>query len=360
MVRILHVAQPTDFGLAVHVESLVEHECRIGWEVHVACPARGRLADEVVPHGATWHEWKARWSPVTLAWEWWSLQRVIREVRPDVIHLHSSKAGLVGRLPIRAARPVAFTPNGWSFEVPGWTQRPARAWERFAAKRTDLLIGVCDDERSRAQGIGISTDVVVIPNGVDVDPDSVLPTRDAARKELGLGDGPIAVCVGRLCKQKGQLDLAENWHRVRRAVPGAELILVGGGPDRREIAALGAAGVRLVGRQDHNIATWLAAADVGVQPSSWEGMSYVTLETLAAGRQVVAFDASGMAEAIGDCGTIVPLGEGMSAFVSAVSTMLHTDAGRGQEASARWQAAKFSRRQQVMATSEAVRCVLGG
>jgi glycosyltransferase involved in cell wall biosynthesis len=288
-----------------------------------------------------------------LASDWWLLRRVVGRVRPDVIHLHSSKAGLAGRLPIGTDRPVIFTPNGWSFEVVGWTKRPARVWERWAAKRTDLLVGVCDDEQTAARRVGITGEVVVIPNGVEVDDETPPPTRSDARQMLGLGDGPIAICVGRLCRQKGQLELAESWHRVRRAVPGAELILVGGGPDRREIASLGAAGVRLVGRQDDDIPTWLAASDIGVQPSLWEGLSYVTLETLAAGRLVVAFDASGMAEAIGECGVVVPRTAGMSAFVSAIASLLTRETDPGAETAARHQASRFSREQQVVATTAA-------
>ena len=75
------------------------------------------------------------------------LRRLISQVDPDVVHLHSAKAGLAGRLAVRGTRPTLFQPHGWSWlAARGATARGALAWERLAARWTDVS---CASERVR-------------------------------------------------------------------------------------------------------------------------------------------------------------------------------------------------------------------
>ena len=114
------------------------------------------------------------------------------------------------------------------------------------------------------------------------------------------------MCVGRLAEQKGQLDLVEAWAGVRHRVPDAHLVLVGDGPDRRELTERTAEldDVDLVGVRS-DVDAWLAAADVIVAPSRWEGMAVAPLEAMASGRSVVATDVEGMAETMPRGGGLV-------------------------------------------------------
>ena len=114
------------------------------------------------------------------------------------------------------------------------------------------------------------------------------------------------VCVGRLCRQKGQDVLLDAWPRVVARVAEAQLVLVGDGPDEKHLRRLADGDVRLVGRRS-DVADWLAAADVFALPSRWEGMSIGMVEAMARGRSVVATDVPGAAEALdGEAGAIVP------------------------------------------------------
>ncbi len=101
--------------------------------------------------------------------------------------------------------------------------------------------------------------------------------------------------------------LLEAWPAVRARVPGARLVLVGDGPTEPELRAAAGEGVDLVGpRKD--VPDWLAAADVVVAPSRWEGMALTLLEAMATGRSVVATEVAGAGEALGDeAGRIVPI-----------------------------------------------------
>jgi glycosyltransferase involved in cell wall biosynthesis len=298
MARVLHVTQPTAGGVAGVVIALAALQQRQGWNVTVASPATEPFVARIRAAGAAHVAWHAMRSPaITIARETISLARVVDRTRPDVIHLHSSKAGLTGRLSRRRA-PIVFQPHAWSFEA-GFP-RAARAWEGWAARRADVVVCVSEAERERARDFPARFEV--IPCGVDLE--SFVPSdRAAARAALGLSDGPLALCVGRVCRQKGQDVLLLAWPLVTAAVPGAHLVIVGDGPDRHKLASQTPADVHWVGADD-DVAPWLAAADVVVVPSRWDGMSLVVLEAMAAGRSIVAADVDGVREALGATGVV--------------------------------------------------------
>jgi glycosyltransferase involved in cell wall biosynthesis len=322
---VLHVAQPTIDGVAVCVERLARAQQASGWRVAVACPDDGPLAPALRAAGVTVYAWSAGRHPgPAVIIEANRLARVVRATAPDLVHLHSSKAGLAGRLAIRGQRPTVFHPHAWSFAaVGGVTGRAALAWERLAARWTDRVLCCSEGERAEGERAGVHVKTEVVGNGVDLSafPYAGAADRAAARGRLGLGDGPLAVCVGRLSPQKGQDMLLDAWPAVVAAVPGARLVLVGEGPDAAALRARGRAGVSLVGRR-HDVADWQAAADVVVVPSRYEGLSLTALEAMATGRSVVAHAVEGMDELLRDgAGAVVEVGD-RAALAGAVSARL--------------------------------------
>ena len=152
-------------------------------------------------------------------------------------------------------------------------------------------------ERQLGESLSIHAPTTVIPNGIDLAEFRPAAARDRihARKLLGLDDVPIVLCVGALSVQKGQQDLLTDWPAVRAQVPEAQLILVGDGPDRQALERLaeGVEGVMFAGART-DVPLWMAAADVVVVPSRWEGMALVPLEAMACARSVVATDVNGI------------------------------------------------------------------
>ena len=322
---ILHVSQPTEAGVAACVLGLVADQRALGWDVALAAPFWDDLAAEANNLGADCHRWEANRAPGPAAlWEAATLGRIVRRVDPDVVHLHSSKAGLAGRLWLRGRVPTIFQPHAWSFDAAeGVVGRSALRWERFAARYADVVVCVSQAEEAEGRAAGVRARYEVVPNGVRIEdwPLAGAEERRAARLKFGLGDGPTAVCVGRLARQKGQDLLLAAWPGVRERVPGATLVLVGSGPEEQSLRERAVAGVELVGASDEP-AAWYAAADVVVTASRWEGMSLVPLEAMATGRSVVATDANGAREAIGDeAGAIVPV-EDVDALVDAIAARL--------------------------------------
>ena len=318
---ILHVSQPTEGGVCRCVRQLVADQLEREWQVAVASP-QGILAEDVRRLGALHYEWPAgRWPGPATLFETARLTDVFHRARPDLVHLHSSKAGLAGRLSLRGRLPTVFQPHGWSFyALDGVMRRAAVIWERFGARWAHVILCVSDSERQRGEAARIPANWHVVPNGVDVQ--ELRPgDRAQARQKLGLEEGPLVVCIGRICAAKGQDVLVETWPRVTGRVPDAQLVLVGEGEDAEKVRKAAGDGIVFAGQRE-DAADWLAAANVVAAPSRWEGMSFAMLEAMALARSVVITDVPGARDALGqDSAAIVPLDD-RRALAAAINVRL--------------------------------------
>jgi phosphatidyl-myo-inositol dimannoside synthase len=211
-----------------------------------------------------------------------------------------------------AERIVATTHGheaGWAI-VPG----PRRVLRRIAGG-VDVMTYLGEWTRQRlTAAVGPYTDRLqrLVP-AVDAARFTTHPGDDRVRRELGLLGRPVVVCVSRLMPRKGQDVLAEAWPDVQRRVPGAALLLVGGGPARPRIERLAqtggvAADVLLVGSVPHDeLPDWYAAGDVFAMPCrerlgglDVEGLGMVFLEAAACGLPIVAGRSGGSPDAVLD------------------------------------------------------------
>jgi glycosyltransferase involved in cell wall biosynthesis len=303
---VLHVAQPVDGGVAGVVTDLVRAQARDGTRTVVACPPGGELGGAAAAAGAQLVTWRAGRAPGPgLLRETAELARIVRDVAPDLVHAHSAKAGLAARLAVRGRIPTVFQPHAWSFEaVTGTSALLALGWERLAARWSARVLCVSEAERRRGRDAGVDAHWAVVRNRVDLDrfgPDDP-DAAPRARKEVAAladlpDDAPLVVCVGRLCRQKGQDVLLKAWPEVLRTVPDARLALVGDGPLRARLRAGAPPHVHFAGHSP-DPAIWYAAADLAVLPSRWEGMALAPLEAMAGGRPVVLTEVAGARESL--------------------------------------------------------------
>jgi glycosyltransferase involved in cell wall biosynthesis len=348
-IAVLHVAQPREGGVAGYVVAACRDQLARGWNVTVACPDDGRLAGDLARAGIPRVSWPAVRSPgresVTEALR---LRTLVEQSRPDVVHLHASKAGLAGRLGLRRRLPVLFQPHGWSWlAVDGALRSASLAWERAAARWTDLILCVGEAEAEQGQAHGVRARYAVVHNGVDLA--RFRPAGDderaEARARLGLaGTTPLAICVGRITRQKGQDVLLAGWPEIRRRCPDARLALIGDGDLRPALESAAAPGLTFAGAVD-DVRAWLAAADVVVLPSRWEGLSLTVLEAFAVGRSVVVSDVPGLAEVvIPGIGARVAPGDPATLADAVALRLLSRSLARSEGAAAARHAARFDLR----------------
>ncbi len=250
------------------------------------------------------------------------LRRLIREWRPDVVHTHSSKAGILGRQAAWAERVpfIVHTIHGLPFHPyqNPLARRVFIASERWAARRCHRIVSVADamTEQAVAAGLAPPERFVTVYSGMRLDP-FLVPSadREANRARWGFGPGDIVIGkVARLFELKGHDDLFDAFAAVAPAFPGARLLLVGGGIWRerleRRAEALGIRGrVVFAGLVPHDeVAGAMHAMDVLVHASLREGLARVLPQALLAGKPVVSYDVDGAREVVrpGETGWLVP------------------------------------------------------
>jgi glycosyltransferase involved in cell wall biosynthesis len=241
------------------------------------------------------------------------LVRLLRSLRPRIVHAHLFHANLVARL----VAPLAGNPRVVSTHhvVERRPLGPRFLLDRLTARLDDRTVAVSHACARFAERVGGARRdrLVVVDDGIDLVPfrsgNGTHPS--SLRAELGLEPGALLVgAVGRLAPQKGHADLVRAWRRVRAAFPTATLAIAGEGPARplleRLTRDLGIGGsVRLVGHVS-DVPSFLAALDLFVMPSRWEGFGLALLEALASGRACVASTADSLPEVVGSAGLLVP------------------------------------------------------
>ena len=275
------------------------------------------------------------------------LASLLREV--DLVHTHSSKAGILGRAAacLAGVPGIVHTVHGWSFNdiQPPVTRRLYVEAERAAARVTDRIVCVArfDRDRGLASGIGHPSQYRIVRSGIDP---TLYVARGGARERVrkALGAGPQDVVVGSIANfkpQKGPLDFVEAARRARSRNPRLRFFIAGDGDLRpaaeRAIASAGLGDVvHLLGWRD-DVPELLAAMDIFLLTSLFEGLPRVVLQAMAASVPVVATHTGGVAEVIldGQTGRLVPPGDPASAAEAIVALAEDTDTRRRYAASAR-------------------------
>jgi glycosyltransferase involved in cell wall biosynthesis len=238
-----------------------------------------------------------------------TLRSVMRSFRPQVVHTHSSKAGILGRLAARLERvpAVVHTIHGFGFTPlqPAPMRWAFRSAERALARWTDHFVAVSEADLRRGVALGLfpAEQASVIRAGIDLDRFRAAAGGAAVRERLGIAAGaPVVTQVGNFKQQKAPLDFVRVAAAVHESVPEACFVMVGDGPLRpaaeRLAAELGiAAQMRFCGWWD-DVPALLAATTVSVLSSRHEGLPCSVVESLAAGVPVVATAVDGTVEVV--------------------------------------------------------------
>ena len=250
-----------------------------------------------------------------------SLIALLRDVQPDLVHTHSSKAGILGRAAAeRLKLPAVHTIHGAAFH---YGQHPLVyrtyvAAERWAARRTAHFISVSDDMSSEyvRAGVAGSDRFTTVYSGFDVEP-YLQPPRSGAAVRAELGIAPDRLVIGKIARLfhlKGHEFVIAAAPRIVAAHPESLFLFIGDGVLRaqfeQQIRGLGLAGHFLFTGlvRPERIPELLHATDLVVHTSQWEGLARVLPQSLMAGKPVVSYDVGGAREVVipGETGYLLP------------------------------------------------------
>jgi glycosyltransferase involved in cell wall biosynthesis len=348
--RVLIAFEPPDGGVAEHVAQLAASLGGHGWEVELAGPERTGVYERLAEAGLRVHRvpfQRGYGHPATDAVALRRLAGILRRGRFDLVHCHSAKAGVLGRLAARAAGvPAVYSPHCFPFvgDFGAPRRRFATLVERSLAPLSAAVICVSEDERREGLAAGLPAGrLTVVRNGCPPPP-RVEP--DPALEALRAG-GPLAAAIAVMRPQKSLDVFVDAAPLVLERMPEARLALVGEGPLHAELAER----ARGHGLEDDPrfailpfrapAARHLRAADVFVLPSAWEGLPIAILEALSCGVPQVATAVGGTPEAVGDgtTGLLVPPRD-PPALAAAIVALLGDPGRRGAMGRAsvqRWQ-----------------------
>jgi glycosyltransferase involved in cell wall biosynthesis len=264
------------------------------------------------------------------------LYRVMRQVRPDVVHTHTAKAGFLGRLAARLARVPVVVHTFHGHVLHGYysprKSQLLRRMERALAHLTDRIIAVSEHVKRDLVGHGVAPAerIEVIPLGLELDPFlHSAPCRGAFRRELQLnGVARVVGIVGRIFPIKNHHLFLEAASLVAREEPTARFVIVGDGPLRAELErqaqATGLADRAIFTGWRRDLPGIYADMDVLAVTSHNEGTPVSAIEAMAAGCPVVATNVGGLPDLIcdGETGYLVPPGDAR-AVATALLHLLH-------------------------------------
>ncbi len=232
-----------------------------------------------------------------------------RTRRPDLVHAHTSKAGILTRLAAAVTdTPAVFTAHTWAF-----AEGTSALWklvglpsERLAARFTACIINVSDANRRLAAGSGIDKAKLslTVHNGIRDTSFQADPQESTTCPQI--------VTVGRFVKQKDQQLLVQAMMRINRPY---KLLFVGDGPTRAivkaDVARAGLQSQMVFAGDSREVEQILSQSHIFVLPSRWEGFPLTILEAMRAGLPVVASDVGGVREAVinGHTGFLVRPGD---------------------------------------------------
>jgi len=372
MARVLLAFEPPDGGVTENVLRLALGLGAHGHVVEVAGPRDAIVYPALSAAGIRIHRTAQSRSyrrPDRELLAVWQLGALVRRRRIDLVHCHTSKAGVTGRLAAwLTGVPAVYTPHCFPFigELGAPRRVAATAVERALAPLAAAIVCVADSEREAAlrHGIGPPGRLRVIHNGAPACDPGVAP--DPALVALR-ADGRLVATISVMRRQKTLEVFIDAVPRILDAVPESRCALVGDGPERDALRAR----ARALGLDDQPrfaflpfappASKYLKALDLYVLPSSWEALPLGALEALACGVPQVATAVGGTGEAVvPDTGILVPPHD--PAALAAATAMLLRDPGRRaamSRASVRRHAERFGVERMVVATARLYGEVLG-
>lgn len=237
-----------------------------------------------------------------------TLRRIIKQLKPDIVYAHSSKAGAFARIAnLGLNNKVIYNPHGWAFNMQQSAKKKEMCkWvEKISAHFCDKIVCISDAEKESAlrEKICKSSKLQVIYNGIDLE--EIEKITPMSRDQLGIPDDAFVVgMVGRLSKQKAPDTFVKAAKLIKEKIPNAFFLMVGDGELRDQIE-------NLINQYDlgpsflitgwvDNPTDYMKIMDVGMLLSRWEGFGLVLPEYMACGVPIIATNVDAIPNIIHD------------------------------------------------------------
>lgn len=310
---ILHVITGLNRGGAeLLLLSTVSRLITRGWQVNVLCLREGYLMPEFAGAGIDVACLETRKGDIRVGWQ---IREIIKKLQPDLVHVHLFEAELMTYLALlgNSEMPIVASRHGEDNFRRKWQHRVS---DMLFFRRCNYILACSEAvEQICLESYNSPSKILLIRNGIDTTQFRPIPKDDPqvveSRKKLG--HGLIVGSVGRLSPEKGHHDLIQAWPRVLSVCPGTTLILVGDGPQRKNLMELVeqlnlSECVRFLGALPSSALPLIyASMDVYVQPSLTEGLPLAVLQAMACKLPAVVSNVGGLPDLVQGCaGMVIP------------------------------------------------------
>lgn len=317
--KILYLITQSEWGGAGrYVFDLATNFKDKNYDVEVAAGGNEELFDKLKNYGVKTYKIKNLVRPISSTKDlaaYWEIKKLLNQTKPDILHLNSSKAGVIGAIAGRHAgvKKIIYTVHGFVFNEPMSKLKKFIYLnaEKLSARYKDKLICVSDFDKQAGleNKIAAVQKFITIHNGL---PNLSFLPKDQARIELGLPTDQLVIgTIANLYPTKGLIYFIRAAEIIAKKVPDAFFKIVGFGQQQDELRAeINKAGLDncfLIGPKS-DAYRYLKAFDIFVLPSVKEGLPFAIMEAMQAGLPIIATNVGGITEMITDnySGLLVP------------------------------------------------------
>ena len=240
------------------------------------------------------------------------VRKVLKQVKPDIVYLHSSKAGAIGRIALafNFCAKILYNAHGWYFnaQISEKKKKIFALIEKILAVKTNKIINISKSEYDSALRWKIAPErkMCIIENGIDFSKfQNSDGLRTETRKKYDIKDEEIVIgVVGRLSEQKDPMTMIKAFELLAKEKNNIKLMYVGSGELEEEVIKYAKEKnilekIMITGWVN-NVEKYIPAFDIAVLPSKWEGFGLVLIEYMACNKPIVGTNLGGIADIVKD------------------------------------------------------------
>ena len=240
------------------------------------------------------------------------VRKILKQIKPDIVYLHSSKAGAIGRIALafNFKTKILYNAHGWYFnaQISDKKRKIFALIEKILAIKTDKIINISKSEYESALKYKIAPEkkMCIIENGIDFTKfENNDKYREETRKKYYIENNEIVIgVVGRLTEQKDPMTMIKAFELVHKENKNTKLMYVGSGELEEEVKQYAKENDILdkviITGWVNNVEKYIPAFDIAVLPSKWEGFGLVLIEYMACDKPIIATNVGGIKDIIKD------------------------------------------------------------